>query len=521
MVRARPNLPAGHGEVLTRPVYGLWADVVAENREITEAWDFRVAGVPVANVRRTARAEALGLGQAFSERIGIPLREPAADAPIVATGHQPELYHPGVWVKDFLLQRLADETAAAAFDVVVDSDAFDIVAVTAPCITPEVRRCRQYLDVGRAKGCFACTPLPGPDHLDDFVRATDSMLATLPAPAVRRHFSEWSQSLKSASRRAENLSELMTFTRRIYESAAGTDYLELPVTAMCRGEAWALFVADIAFDAERFAAAYNTELAAYRQVHKTRTAAQPFPDLAMTDDAIELPLWALKAGSREPVFARRVGQGVELVAGGEVVCAMDSAEDAARIIGASAIIAPKALALTMFVRTFACDLFIHGVGGGRYDRVTDGVIRRYYGVTPPQFVVASLTMYLPLGMHLVTPEEVSAARERLNRLTHNPDALLGEVDFDDEAERVKAIALAREKASLVASIAEPGADKKTLGMRIKEVNAELARLLEPLREQWAAELSQLEAQVAHAEILTDRTYPYAFWSPHEVADKVW
>ena len=35
-------------------------------------------------------------------------------------------------------------------------------------------------------------------------------------------------------------------------------------------------------------------------------------------------------------------------------------------------IAPKALALTLFARMFVCDLFIHGVGGGRYDRVTDG-----------------------------------------------------------------------------------------------------------------------------------------------------
>ena len=51
----------------------------------------------------------------------------------MATGHQPELYHPGVWIKDFLLQRLAEETGATALDVVVDSDGFETVAVTSPC----------------------------------------------------------------------------------------------------------------------------------------------------------------------------------------------------------------------------------------------------------------------------------------------------------------------------------------------------------------------------------------------------
>ena len=140
-----------------------------------------------------------------------------------------------------------------------------------------------------------------------------------------------------------------------------------------------------------------------------------------------------------------------------------------------ALIAPKALALTLFVRLFCCDLFIHGVGGGRYDQVTDGVIRHYFGVEPPAFVVASMTMYLPLGAHVVSDEEVGAARERLNRLEHNPDALLGEVEFDSDAERDRATDLAAEKTRLVEQIAKPDADKKALGIRIREVNAEFGR----------------------------------------------
>jgi hypothetical protein len=173
----------------------------------------------------------------------------------------------------------------------------------------------------------------------------------------------------------------------------------------------------------------------------------------------------------------------------------------------------------MFVRLFACDLFIHGVGGGRYDRVTDGVCRRYFGVEPPAFVVASITMYLPLGAHIVTEDEVSDARARLNRLEHNPDALLGEVDFDTAEERVAAVALAAEKNELVLAIAVPDADKKTIGMRIREVNAQLAALLAPLRAGMEAEVASLEEQLSASEILTDRTYPFCFWSPLEVADK--
>jgi len=171
------------------------------------------------------------------------------------------------------------------------------------------------------------------------------------------------------------------------------------------------------------------------------------------------------------------------------------------------------------VRIFACDLFIHGVGGGRYDRVSDGVCRRYYGVEPPQFVVASTTMYLPIGAHIVTEDELASAKARLNRLEHNPDALLDEVEFDSAEERSRALALATEKAELVSAIAQAGADKKTLGMRIREVNTDLASLLAPLRAGMEAEVATLGAQLAVSEILTDRTYPFCFWSPTEVADK--
>jgi len=184
------------------------------------------------------------------------------------------------------------------------------------------------------------------------------------------------------------------------------------------------------------------------------------------------------------------------------------------------LVVPKAVTLTMFTRLFCCDLFIHGVGGGRYDRVTDGLIRRYFEVEPPAFVVASMTMYLPLGAHAVTEEEVSEARELVNRFEHNPDQLLERVEFDSAEERAVATTLAAEKAGLLAGIAAPDADKKAIGKRIREVNAELREVLAPFGEELGNDLQRLESEREASEILVDRTYPFAFWSPLEVADKV-
>ena len=49
----------------------------------------------------------------------------------------------------------------------------------------------------------------------------------------------------------------------------------------------------------------------------------------------------------------------------------------------------------MFMRLFAADQFIHGIGGGRYDQVTDRVVAKFFEIEPPKFCVTTATMYLP------------------------------------------------------------------------------------------------------------------------------
>ena len=41
-------------------------------------------------------------------------------------------------------------------------------------------------------------------------------------------------------------------------------------------------------------------------------------------------------------------------------------------------LAPRALTLTAYLRLMIADQFAHGIGGGRYDQVTDAVISRFF-----------------------------------------------------------------------------------------------------------------------------------------------
>jgi hypothetical protein len=519
VARAHQTLPSGHGEVVTRPGYDGWADLAHEGSRVAASWDANLCGVPVSDLRRLARREALARASAFSSRIGVPVR-PVADEPelLVVTGHQPEFYHPGIWIKDFLLQRLSDETGATAIDLVVDSDGFDSLEVHSPCLRPEVRVCRSYLAVGTTDGCYACTPVPAAEDVERFCEAGVEHLSTLSAPAIGHHFARFCEGLRAALPDARNIAELVTFARRRFEAQAGTDYLELPVTVMAGSKAFATFAAHLALDARAFAAAYNVALADYRERTGTRSAAQPFPDLEVDDELVELPLWVIDGG-RRTVWAR-TGERPALIADGEVLCELgDEATAPIRLLEADLMLAPKALALTLFTRLLVADLFIHGVGGGRYDQVTDDVFHRYLGIEPTPMVVASMTVYLPLGARVVRDEEVEAATMALNRLQHNPDQMLDDVEFDTADEHARAVALASEKARLVVAIGQPDADKKALGARIRTVNAELAALLAPWERELESDLEELRRMQQASEILTDRTYPFCFWSPEEIADK--
>jgi hypothetical protein len=520
-MRVRRHTPIGHGELLTDPPYAEWHALARENARGAACWATPIAGVPLAALRVGARREALAQAREYSASIGVATNgideEPDL---IVMTGHQPELYHPGVWVKMFLLQRLADELGAAAIDVVVDSDSFERVALTVPCLREGAGRCTSVLALGTGDGCYACSPPPDSAAVAAFRQAGLDALRTLSAPALARHFDAYCDALDAHRGAAPDLAAALTAARRCYEASAGTTYLELPVTRQGRSRAFRHLVAHIALNAPRFVRVYNEELASYRERIGSRSAAQPFPDLGATAGRVELPFWWLTEQRRSPVWLQM--ERCALVVDERVVLELGAGATDALVAleRASAPLVPRALALTLFERLFVADLFVHGVGGGRYDQVTDAVIARFFDVEPPRYVVASMTLHLPIGAHIVTEEELAVVEQRLHVLKHNPDQVLGEVDFDSAEERRRACELAAQKRDLVAAIALPDADRKVIGARIRSVNAALTELLAPLVLQIGEEIERLRAQLDTAAVLSDRTYPFCLWDPLEVADKV-
>jgi hypothetical protein len=94
---------------------------------------------------------------------------------------------------------------------------------------------------------------------------------------------------------------------------------------------------------------------------------------------------------------------------------------------------------TLFLRLFVGDLFVHGIGGGIYDELTDLIAKKLWAIKMPEFIVASASLHLPFGQEVtasVKPVQGQSAADfaRLARQIRSaPESLLDQSDSDQRA----------------------------------------------------------------------------------------
>jgi hypothetical protein len=444
IIPRRLRAPTEDRAVMALPPLNEAGSLLVANRERFAGTRIQILGRPLAGLRREGRDAAFSAACDYLRQAGEPL-PPGDSSSLILAGHQPELFHPGVWVKNFALHGLARAHGAAPLNLVVDNDAGKSAAVSIPVVEGE--------HAGSRLVSFDRWEREVP--FEERTVLDEGLFAGFPEQAgqATQHWNFapmigdfWKEVLHQA-KHTRLLGERFASARRSFERGWGCHNLEVPVSALCRSEPFAWFICDLLARLNRFHEVYNDSLRDYRRLYRLRSRSHPVPDLEEENGWRELPLWAWRADNpqRARLFVRRDGDTLYLRAGkqpwpslpfqperdpGAAVAAwMDLERQGFKVRS-------RALTNTLFARLFVGDLFIHGIGGAKYDELTDEIIRRFYGCEPPGYLVLSATLLLPFEQRGNGQSDFHRLQHKIRDLAYNPQRHLAPEQLTDPQARV-------------------------------------------------------------------------------------
>lgn len=487
------------------------------------------------DLQSLARREAVELAVNYTRRY---LSNPAVTeydsaAAIVFSGHQPTLFHPGVWYKNFRLSNIARSANAIAINLVVDNDLAGAAALQLPQFGQSKTGQRKPTAAAR----WSVIALDSPSQAIPFEmrtvrddklfasfarRASQSIAAlwhglALPSPTDPIVTQLWPEVIQASKALAgftaiRALGHGLAAGRHRLESQNGLSTLEIPVSHIAGSESFARFAGFIIERIAEFQKIYNDVLHRYRALNRIRSSAHPVPELGRVGKWFEAPfwIWTHQSPNRTPMMVRLSGQEIEIstlekTATNSVVATVGVSEWSQWLVeqnqviqatGQGIFIRPRALITTMFVRLLASDLFIHGIGGAKYDQLTDQIVSEFFGLPIPGYQIDTGTWHLPADEVPATfPTDVTARTQTLRQMHFHPETF---IDVPDSA--TAAVIQSKREAIKMDS----GKDAMRRHQAIESANGQLRDVIDDQRVTLEAEIKGLSGQLRNSQIINSR-----------------
>ncbi|MFO0960057.1 MAG: hypothetical protein U0800_21915 [Isosphaeraceae bacterium] len=391
--------PREDGGLLASPPIEGCPGVLADNRARLDAWPHDFQGRAAHALRSMLRRDLADRARAYHARFGLELPDridPAA--PWVVTGHQPELFHPGVWVKNFAVAGLARRVGGVGINLIIDNDIPKSSLVRVPTTSGEsgtglLEVARVPIDAEGGEAPYEDLRVVDESIFRGFGERARAALGGLVADPLIETY--WPQAVASAES-TDRLGLRLASARHRVESAWGLRNLELPLSEACQSDGFLWFASHLIAHLPRFRAVHNQALEAYRRAHQIRSRHHPVPALEAEGEWLEAPFWAWRSSQprRRARLARARGRSIDLRIAGEsaILAELPLAEDREaccaverlRELPAQGVrLRSRALTTTMFARLLVGDLFVHGIGGAKYDELGDAIVRRFFRIDPP------------------------------------------------------------------------------------------------------------------------------------------
>lgn len=394
--------------------------------------------------------------------LGLPL-----DRPVVMSGHQAEFWHPGILAKWIAGVAVARAVGGVFAWLHVDQDTNTPTVIRYPALDE--------------RGTLAARTMTLAEPMRDVpVCAAGSVKTRMDVPrdvateSVREGLRAMLGAIADHAGVPSLGDQFAGALHAVLEPRFG-GAARLTATALSRTPGFAWLVDELARDPVRAIEAYNEAAARHPEAE-----IRPLGVKAGTPPRVELPLWRVRAGSPHlPVMLSSL--------------ASIPREE----------LRPKALLMTAAARLFACDLFIHGTGGGAYDRVTDAWLEAWLGrrdSAPAVVATATRTLEFGEGHGGVCEQEALAARQAVHRACHDP-ALLGDAQG------------AARKRDLVARIAATG-DRQARAALFREMHDLLGDVRQAhgdARARLRERAETIQRRAAEEPVVRDRTWAFPMY----------
>ncbi|MBL4590387.1 MAG: hypothetical protein JKY96_00355 [Phycisphaerales bacterium] len=312
------------------------------------------------------------------------------DVPIVMSGHQAVVFHPGIVAKIAALMHSAKQTGAHPVWIVPDQDAVDPMRIRMP--------------VGAGLDMTAETLQIAPSPMESVAGVSLDAIGEFDADVPE----ELSELVDYLYGYAGEESLAAQFGYGVVGLACGWLGVQMPTIVFAsqlrKTQAFSAMVESMREDPRACVDAYNAAVAAFADGGVRR--------LDVDDEKLELPLWRVRPGkARERVFAHQLDE----VPKDELIA--------------------RGLMMTAVVRSTLCELFIHGTGGWGYDRITEHWMRAWRGVelSPMAHVTATQKLDFQVdGQRVIEPQR---AKWEAHAARHNP-ALVGDQSTQDAKDRL-------------------------------------------------------------------------------------
>jgi hypothetical protein len=506
----RFRAPTEHGAVLAEPSLQEAPGLVVENRLRRENWRRELQGRWLPDLARQARHDVWQAARCYTgQYLDVHDFHGCEDGvPIVATGHQPELFHPGVWIKNFANSAIAKSVGGGAIHLIIDNDAVASPSIRIPSGRLENPQMGTIAyDVASGETPYENRVVRDHGAFESFAtRLQERLTPFVKQPLVGEY---WPQ-VVAAAREQGNLGYAIAQARHQWEAEWGVQSCELPLSHVCDQEAFRWFLAHLLAHLPRFREIYNASLLEYRQAHRLRSRTHPVPELAREGEWLEAPFWVWRvdAPRRERLFVRRSGHQLELSNRKRSLgflplnTEVDASAAVARCADWSARgwrFRPRALLTTMFARMFLSDLFIHGIGGAKYDQLTDVIIQRFFDIEPPTYLVLTATAKLPLPDTATNMADVRRLDGLLRELRYNPQR---HVALDAETRPLVA-----DKRRWIAAD-EANLDRRARHRALTSINERLQPFVARQRAELITQRAELLRQIKRDRVLGSREFAF-------------